>query len=117
MPQVLNQLVVTSLQAVPGATCRGFFTGAVLPTPSWAKLFRPQHHRVPSVLMPQVVAPLVLIDCHPVSATATGTALPFVVPLPSWPNWLAPQQVAPPQTLSTTWPEWPVVTGVVPETV
>jgi hypothetical protein len=48
-------------------------------------LFRPQHHKVPFSLTPQVLDPLVLIEAQPLVATLAGTSRRVLVPSPTCP--------------------------------
>ncbi len=76
------------------------------PSPIWPLLFKPQAATVPSSksakpwLEPAAMAFASLPESAPVIITACGNWLPYVVPLPSWPKVLMPQEATVPSEQS-----------------
>jgi len=73
----------------------------VVPFPSWPERLRPQQRTPPPAATAQVWAPPAAISTTPEASpvTWTGTELFFVVPFPSWPERLSPQQLTPPDVV------------------
>jgi hypothetical protein len=86
-------------------TSTGVARTSVVPSPSWPKLFLPQHWTPPAVVRAQVcqlpaamaVTPLV----RPV--TSAGMARASVVPSPSWLKKLSPQHLTAPPVKAQVW--------------
>src|SRR5690606_11511373 len=67
--------------------------------PSWPDEFSPQQYACPAASTPQLkLPPAAIVWNVAVEATAVGASdqLTLPAPRPSWPNWLRPQQNAPP---------------------
>jgi hypothetical protein len=105
----------TAAKRVAGPTGVGLFV--VVPFPSWPELFSPQHNTVPVGERAHVWYPPAAIVAMPGPnpETPTGTELFFVVPFPSWPEVLRPQQrTSPPAVSAHVWKP-PVDTAATPE--
>src|SRR6185369_10930724 len=78
----------------------GTFFGVLLPSPSWPMLLSPQHATVLSARTAHVwSAPTAIsraVTLPAIPDTARGVLLSSVVPSPSWPKLLLPQQRAVP---------------------
>src|SRR5439155_24148308 len=71
----------------------------VVPSPSCSELLRPQHDGTPLARNAQVCdppSPAATANAKVRLLTVTSVGLAKVVPLPSWPEALSPQQRAPP---------------------
>ena len=83
--------------------CTGTALSTVDPRPRLSPL--PQHHTVPSLRTAQVNEfPALMSTASVIPLTGDANKLFVVVPLPSWPNKLAPQQCTAP--LSTSAQAW-----------
>src|ERR1019366_1823895 len=92
--QVSAKATVTEAQSLAWVlSCTGTALPVVVPSPNWPLELDPQHHRVPAVLTAQVWAQRTLTEAQSLAwvLSCTGTALPVVVPSPSWPELLDPQ--------------------------
>src|SRR5512138_3234405 len=117
-----------AVTAVRFETSTGTLLSALLPFPSWPKLFAPQQvamefDPVPmlSVTIAQVceppMGPPAAMAVTPKSSaeTATGTLLLVLLPLPSWPSPLLPQHTAAPSAVMAQVCCPPAETAVTPE--
>ena len=83
-------------------TSTGVALSTAVPLPSWPPSLAPQHLTPPPAVTTQVLMPPAAIATTgpPRPTTSTGVRLPAVVPLPSWPERLRPQQLTPPAIVS-----------------
>src|SRR5438876_12385614 len=90
--------LVNSNGAAPDPTTRtGAVRFAVVPSPSWPLALKPQQYTPPSPVVPQVCRSPALTDVNtsgdaPDPTTCTGVLLLVIVPSPSSPRLLLPQQ-------------------------
>src|SRR5205823_610845 len=79
-------------------TSTGTLLSTVLLLPSCPAWLLPQHLTPPAVVRAHVWLPPALMALMPLlkPLTSTGTLLPTVLPLPSWPEGLYPQHLTPP---------------------
>src|SRR5207249_4229317 len=108
MPQVFRNPALTAAKVSPPETAAGVELLVVVPLPSWPWLFSPQQYAAAALVTPQVwpnavsyrLALSVWKTSPPETGTGTGVALPVVVPLPSSPSLLSPQQYAAPAVVT-----------------
>ena len=101
--QVWYEPMFTAATPLPRpVTATGRELLALAPCPSWPEVPRPQHTRPRLAVMAQLISPKASSAMTPASrpTTSTGKVLEVVVPSPSWPEKLPPQQRTAPALVS-----------------
>src|SRR5690348_5415861 len=94
MPQIWLTPLVSVRNARPPSTSLGTDWSVVFPMPSSPKLLSPQQYATPAASAPQVLVTPAVTETRlwPPDTWVGVVTLGNVLPFPSWPDWLPPQQ-------------------------